>query len=63
MPAEEPVLEVDLGLADEVVRSEQVPVEHADRQDGVLREGRYSAYQILWLIGICDCLANSQWPV
>ena len=36
MPAEEPVLEVDLGLADEVVRSEQVPVEHADRQDGVL---------------------------
>ena len=39
MPAEEPVLEVDLGLADEVVRAEQVPVEHADREDGVLREG------------------------
>ena len=39
VPAEEPVLEVDLGLADEVVRAEQVPVEHADREDGVLREG------------------------
>ena len=39
VPAEEPVLEVDLGLADEVVRAEEVPVEDADGEDGVLREG------------------------
>ena len=39
VPAEETVLEVDLGFSDEVVRPEQVPVEHAHRQDRVLREG------------------------
>ena len=39
MPAVEPVLQVDLGLPDEVVRAQEVPVEHAHRQDGVLGEG------------------------
>ena len=39
VPAEEPVLEVDLALSDEVVRAEEVPVEDADGEDGVLREG------------------------
>ena len=49
MPAEEPVFEVDLGLADEVVRPEQVPVEHAHRENRVLRvgNGRVIYYKIL----------------
>ena len=39
MSAVKPVFEVDLGLPDEVIRPEQVPVHHAHGQDGVLGEG------------------------
>ena len=39
VPAVEPVLQVDLGLANQVVRTEQVPVQHLHRQHRVLREG------------------------
>ena len=46
VPAEEPVLEIDLGLADEVVRTEQVPVKHRDREDGVLREGGFELEEL-----------------
>lgn len=38
MPAEEPVLQVDLGLANQVIRAQQVPVEHLASEDRVLGE-------------------------
>ena len=38
MPGVEPVLEVDLGLADEVVGAQQVPVDDLNSQDRVLRK-------------------------
>ena len=39
VPAVVSVLQVDLGLADQVVRPEEVPVEELDSQEGVLGEG------------------------
>ena len=39
MPAVKPVLQIDLGLSDQVVRAQEVPVQNLDSEDRVLREG------------------------
>lgn len=58
MPAVEPVLQVDDGLADEVVRAQQVPVEELHVQDGVWREGGCELEAPAKLLGICTAIVS-----